>query len=249
MKCEAKLAAHGEQFWTSVSVPYAGLYVRVQFNLHGCTFRITLNRIETHRQQDTKRLPVSTSEISSLSYPEYAQSTTKQRFRNFQCVKFLRQTLKHLNWILQAWYPQLTQQVNWQSSGLETRCPPIPTRVDLISGLQPIPENSQDNYTAATLFPHTIEVNETLVKAHPRWLLWRHMHTTYILSHLSHSRPFMKFSLRILMVLISISTFLSKKFFFFCTLTEVKFSDRTSTFTQNTLRSGVAFCFTGESVV
>ena len=27
MKSEAKMAAHGGQFWTSVSVPYAGLYV------------------------------------------------------------------------------------------------------------------------------------------------------------------------------------------------------------------------------
>ena len=27
MKSEAKMAAHGGQFWTSVSVPYAGMYV------------------------------------------------------------------------------------------------------------------------------------------------------------------------------------------------------------------------------
>ena len=27
MKSEAKMAAHAVQFWTSVSVPYAGLYV------------------------------------------------------------------------------------------------------------------------------------------------------------------------------------------------------------------------------
>ena len=58
MKSEAKMAAHGSQFWTSVSVPYAGLYVSFSLPRH-CLLFLKISLIENRHKTCLQKLEMS----------------------------------------------------------------------------------------------------------------------------------------------------------------------------------------------